>query len=519
MSALAELIRSLPAWVRWGPSLFYPTLAVGTLLPLTWALEAWLLRPLRRLPEGAHWSERARAGFPARMRLVSWALTSTAMVGLAWVLWLGRLTPLGVAVAPSLATLTSTVLAATRVARLVAPARPHTTVRGLAGLLMLGWGQLAMLFVLAVSARDGFDATTWLILALALAASALWALGIPAALALATGLFEPPGADVAALVVSESARLGVRAPRVSVAELPTANAFALVPGEHLILTRALIAGLTPAELETVVAHELEHLREAPLARRLRVVSSLAIAPLVLLRPLFGVWGLPGTLLLALSTILVVSLLAWVRHRLERSATAGLPPDPTRAADHARMLERIYEIHGIPAVMRGAFSRGSSLYDRMLAAGAAPSFARPDPPPRALVPLLVCFALALTSLVGARVALMWAERRHGERLSVIHCVLAATGGDAGSFEQLGYARFLAGDVEGATLAYAAAAELEPDAIEPRALVARLRILSGDCSGAVVAAWDASVVAERAGSPRDRDLVRSIRRELDRCEGPR
>jgi hypothetical protein len=167
-------------------------------------------------------------------------------------------------------------------------------------------------------------------------------------------------------------------------------------------------------------------------------------------------------------------------------------------------------------MRGLLARRGSLYDRMLAAGATPSFARPEPPPRRLVPLLACFVLALTSLVGSRVALMWAERRHGEQLAVMHVVLAATGGDASAFEQLGYARFLSGDVDGATTAYEAAAELEPDSAEPLALVARLRMMSGDCRGAVFAAWDASVVAERTGSPRERELVRSIRRELERCE---
>jgi hypothetical protein len=42
-----------------------------------------------------------------------------------------------------------------------------------------------------------------------------------------------------------------------------------------------------------------------------------------------------------------------------------------------------------------------------------------------------------------------------------------------------------------------------------------MMRGDCPGAVDAAWNASVVAERTGDPRDRALVRSIRRELERC----
>jgi Zn-dependent protease with chaperone function len=516
VNALPDLVASLPAWVRWGPTFFYPCLALGTLVPLTWLLEAWLLRPLRRLPEGAHWSERARQGFPARTRLMSWALTSTLLVGMAWILWLGRLTPIDVAVAPAVATFVASIIGVAHVARLAAPDRPRLTLRGLAGLLALSWGQMGMLLVLAVVARDELGPMTWLALVIGLGLSLVWAFGLPAAAAAAIGLFEAPSPEVAALVEASAARLGVPPPRVSVADLPMANAFALVPGARLVLTRAVLEGLAPAALETVVAHELEHFREAASARALRVVSALAVVPVVLVRPVFGVWGASGVVVLALSTVSIVSVLAIVRQQLEHAALAQIGGGPSRAADYARVLERIYEINGIPAVMRGLLARRSSLYDRMLAAGATPSFARPEPPPRRLVPLLVCFALALTSLVGSRVALMWAERRHGEQLAVIHLVLAATGGDASAFEQLGYARFLAGDVDGATTAYEAAAELEPESAEPLALVVRLRMMSGDCRGAVFATWDASVVAERTGTPRERELVRSIRRELERCE---
>jgi len=119
-------------------------------------------------------------------------------------------------------------------------------------------------------------------------------------------------------------------------------------------------------------------------------------------------------------------------------------------------------------------------------------------------------------MGTRVLLMWAEVVHGDRLAVIHLVVATTGGDGQAFEQLGYARYLTGDVEGAITAYAAAAELAPEDAEPRALVARLRMMEGDCQAAAGAAWEASVVADRSGDARARQLVRSIRRELESCE---
>lgn len=512
MTALAELVSSLPAWVRWGPALFYPCLALFTLVPLTWLLESWLLRPLSRLPSASHWSERARLGFPARTRLVSWAMTSTTLVAMAWVLWLGRLTPIGVAIAPSVAMLVATTLAVSRIGRIVAPDRPRVTWRGVLGLFALGPGSFVVLAVACVVASERFEARTVGAVVLAAVSALAWASGAPAALATRIGLFREPSSEIAALVARSAERVGVESPPVSIAELPMANAFALVPAHRLLITRAVIDQLSGDALVTLVEHELAHFREPRALRVARLVSSLALVPIALVRPAYGAWGLSGLAAIGVVTSLSVLLLARVRHHLERRSDT---PD-ARGVAYAHVLERIHELNGVPAVMRGVFAKDGSLYDRMLAAGAAPSFARPEPPPRLLVPLLSCFALALVSLMGTRVLMMWAELAHGERLAVMHLVVATTGGDAGAFEQLGYARFLEGDVEGATTAYLAAAELEPDDAEPRALVARLRMMSGDCWGAAGAAWDASVVADRAGSERDRQLVRSIRRELERCE---
>lgn len=525
MTALAQLVSGLPIWVRWGPALFYPCLALGTLVPLTWLLEAWLLRPLSRLPAPAHWSERARLGFPARTRLVSWAMVSTVLVAMAWVLWLGRLTPIGIAIAPVLATLVATGITVARVGRLVAPDRPRVTWRGLLGLVALGPGNLVAIGVLCLVASDRFDLRTLVSFVFAMATSLAWASGIPASLATRVGLFAAPPGDVAQLVREASEREGVAPPPVSVADLPMANAFALVPAIRLVITRAVIDRLPRESLVTIVEHELAHFREGHALRVARLVSSLALVPFVLVRAAYATWGLSGLGALGVAAALFILVLARVRHHLERGVPRGPMTDgPTSDAEaraargvaYARVLERIHELNGVPAVMRGVFAKQSSLYDRMIAAGAVPSFARPEPPPRLLLPLLTCFVLALGSLMGTRVLLMWAELAHGERLGVIHLVLATTGGDANAFEQLGYARFLAGDVEGATTAYEAAAELEPDDAEPRALIARLRMMSGDCWGAAGAAWEASVVADRAGTPRERELVRSIRRELERCE---
>jgi len=510
VSALSELITTLPAWVRWGPVLFYPCLALGTLVPLTWLLEAWLLRALRALPRGSHWSERARVGFPARTRLVSWAMVSTLLVAMAWVLWLGRLTPIGIAVAPGLAILLTTALTVVRVGRLVAPDRPRLSARGLLGMLALGWGNLVVLGAGLLLAGDAFGVRTFVVVGATTLLGVLWSLGAPIALATRARLFIEAPERVIALVSASAARLGIDPPATLVAELPMANAFALVLARRLVLTRALVTHLDDEALAAVVEHELSHFAEPRAATYARVASSLALVPLVLVRPVHALLGSTGTIGLALATLALIALTAAARRLLERKSAPA-----SESAGYTRVLERIYEINGIPAVMRSAWA-GTSLHDRMRAAGVTPSFERPMPPPRLLLPLISCFVLALTALMGSRVLLMWAEVVHGDRLAVIHLVVATTGGDSQAFQQLGYARYLEGDLVGAVTAYAAAAELEPDDAEPRALVARLRMMEGDCQGAAGAAWEASVVADRSGDARDRQLVRSIRRELENCE---
>lgn len=534
MSSVAELVASLPAWVRWGPAVFYPALAVLTIVPLTWLLEAWLIRPFLRLPADAHWSERARVGFPARTRLVSWAFTATVLVAMAWVLWLGRLTPIGIAVAPSVAVLLVTGVSVVRVGRLVAPRRPRMTARGLLGMLAMGWGAVLVLVAGVALSPPDFSFRTWLQAAIVAALVLAWSAGLPARLAAAVGLFAPAPPTVVEIVARSAARAGLAPPPTHVADLPMANAFALVAARRLVLTKALVEELDPEALEAVIDHEVGHLLEPRGVVLVRIATSVALVPLVLVRPMLGAHGVAGAAALAACAGVVILLSAFLRRRLERAADAhahGARGDESRGHEprghepqgseprgvvYARVLERIYELNGIPAVLRGPLGGHPSLYDRMRAAGAEPSFERPEPPPRRLVPLLTCFTLAIGVLLGARIALMWAEVALGERLAVMHLVLATTGGDGNAVEQLGYARYLSGDVDGAALAYAAAAELEPNDAEPLALVARLRMMTGDCRGAVGAAWEASVVADRNGDERDRALVRSIRRELESCE---
>ena len=57
-----------------------------------------------------------------------------------------------------------------------------------------------------------------------------------------------------------------------------------------------MTSLSSDALATVVSHELEHFREPASTRVARVVSALAVVPLVLVRPCYGTWGASGVIL-------------------------------------------------------------------------------------------------------------------------------------------------------------------------------------------------------------------------------
>lgn len=516
MSALAEFVASLPAWVRFGPALFYPLLSLGVMLPLTWLLEAMLLRPWRRLGADAHWALRARESFPIRARLTSWVITAPALVAMVWILWLGRLTPVDVAIAPAVAVLLVAIVSLVRVTRLVAPHRPRLTWRGFVGMIAMGGASLVLLLVIGASMPDELGPRAWLLLAVALIVITLWSIGVPTRIAASTGLYAPASPSIVALVEASASRAGVRAPGVFVADLPTVNAFALLVSRHLVLTKSLVEGVSEEGLAAVIDHEMGHFGEPPRTVALRVASSLVLVPLVLVKPLFLSVSPYAALGLAAVVATVALVSAKMRRRLEEHAGVHAAT-PEQAQRYAGVLERIYELNAVPAVLAGRVH--PALYDRLLACGVTPDFPRPAPPPRRVGPMFAAFALALLGLVGPRFVFLWLEVARGLDVTSMLAVIGATGGDASDFAQLGYARFVQGDLDGAELAYAATAELEPFDPEPIALVARLRVMQGDCRGAAEAAFRASELAALHDDPRQHDLVRNVRRELESCSASR
>src|SRR5262249_12727061 len=106
--------------------------------------------------------------------------------------------------------------------------------------------------------------------------------------------------------------------------------------------------------------------------------------------------------------------------------------------HARALEHLHEANRIPAVLGHRSATHPDLYDRMVAADAAPSYARPLPPARLPTALGVLGGTAVAMVAFfALVFVTGVERgRRGDPLWHI----ALYGGDAKDLHHLAVARW-------------------------------------------------------------------------------
>src|SRR5262249_12046187 len=154
------------------------------------------------------------------------------------------------------------------------------------------------------------------------------------------------------------------------------------------------------ELSAVTAHELAHLAEP------RGVLALRIATAYL--PLIGLMSVPLAFSfgpVGLTPLAVCVLIAFVHRRGgrrmgERSDRAGRVHEGESAGTYARALEKIYEANLVPVVIGKRKRVHPELYDRMIAAGVTPAYARPAPPPRDLLASVMPILLFWTAMVVA-----------------------------------------------------------------------------------------------------------------------
>jgi predicted Zn-dependent protease len=167
------------------------------------------------------------------------------------------------------------------------------------------------------------------------------------------------------------------------------NAFAFPFGRRIAFTSGCLALLDDDELSAVAAHEIGHLAEPLPVQLARVVLLLAVFPLLVIQ----LAGLLATIGLALAVLVLARLFRRIARRMEeradRAALGGADASPV----YARALERICQANLMPVVMPGRPVH-PHLYDRLVAAGAAPAYPRPEPPSRRRTRLALAAGLAL-----------------------------------------------------------------------------------------------------------------------------
>lgn len=399
--ALENVARLFPAWVGWSP-LLYPLFVALVSLLLSRAAAAWTLRPLRKL-EGAHWTERARLAFPARLSSFLVMLLLTLQASLLSFLFVGPLTRVPAILITLFAGLAAFI--PSYWVRWSVESRlrgfPCTFLQGLRGSAILALVFLTPWVVVILSLLLGpvrFSDRSAVQVPLTLAAL-IWAfLGGGTLLTRRIGLLDPPRPRLREIVEQASVATGVRFRAVYEMQMPMANAAAVFWPRILLFTVLAVERLSDDELQAIAAHELAHLTE-PLSVRLKRMLALpffllfALAPPIILQaglPLFGA--------LLLASYALVLLVYRAARRMEQRADVAAGSGAMDAAAHGRALSRLHELNGIPAATRARHAVHPDLYDRLLEVGVSPDYPRPAPPPRTVAWLpgsAVAAALVLT----------------------------------------------------------------------------------------------------------------------------
>lgn len=354
--------------------------AAGIGSGLTLWLTTWLeFREIKAGPD-SHWTERAREQFPvlqsARSNL--WCVPTVIALPFAW----SFPTPKWVDVANWFAGLAGAMVGTRPLDRWRGYHLPFRQwcrnvlgqwLPSLAGWLVLVAG------VVLMPAEFGP-----LVAALLLGALALHvALGLGAGIWVSErlGWMRPATPEVIETVRRLAATAGQRPPRVLQVESTAANAMAVAGGTYVLLLGPLTSLLSPAELETVLAHELSHSREGWGVVLGRLVGSLWLFPWIIIRPLAASVGMLAPVLLVFGTLGMLRFNRWLNLRFEHRADAVAVESQEAAGSYAQALLKLHEFNLTPATLEKKASTHPDLYERMIAAGVDPGFPRPLPAAR------------------------------------------------------------------------------------------------------------------------------------------
>ncbi len=502
MTALEQVQALVPVWVRFTPA----PAAIAVSFALSWLLAracvwaAWGRRP--PVLDGLHWTERARLTWPARVSLSQ----------------LSTIVPLGVAIAafelpyalsavPALvprilAPLASLAAISLVYDREVQRARKRAagfalTARTLSERWLIWYPHVLLIAIAALAMPAEFSATTYL--AMAATAMGLVALHFGAAIHVARvlGLIRPASPRAVEAVARVAGALGMAPPGVYELRSDIGSAAALPWARAVLISSRALALLDGHQLDAVIAHELGHVSESRGVRLARLAGTLLLSPLTLLRPVAASFSFALAVMMVVAVVIALLPMQRLRRRLEERAD-GLAVETSESAGvYASALLRLYVDAEIPAVL-GYTAVHPELYDRLLAAGLTPGFARPAPPPKRgqRIPGMVIGVAVATWILGAPST--YADLPflpHGAHTRE-WLPIALTGGTAEELVELATVRSLAGEHAEAEVFYRAALELR-DEWAYRFSLASALAARGDCDQARAELEIAIAQARHAG----------------------
>lgn len=354
--------------------------AVPAQFALAYAL-AWIANRVGlvawRRSAGAHWTERARQLWPARVTAVSNIIMLPVMLHAAQSLvapeWADHWLVSG------LAALAGALLGNYAFDREVFPAMAPRVWLAHA---ITGWGLRLSVWVvftvgLVIMPREFGWNTLWIA-----GGYLLFHLSLQFGLAfwcLRRGkILVAPGARLVDLVERCAVRTGIRPRRVWAMTGPLALASAYPVTRELVFSDRLAEICSDEEVESVCAHEMAHLGESRATLAGRVLGSLALFPILFLNPALARYSF-GAFLLPLLSLGVFLFSRRLSRRMEVRADSSAAASQSAEGVYARALEKIYRENQLPAVNVNSRQTHPHLYDRMQAAGITPDFPRPARP--------------------------------------------------------------------------------------------------------------------------------------------
>jgi Zn-dependent protease with chaperone function len=183
----------------------------------------------------------------------------------------------------------------------------------------------------------------------------------------------PPGLVARARRIAEASNAPFRG--IHLSRTAGHNALALPVSSEVVVAESLVRELDEAELDAILRHEMDHLREPAWMTLGRIVSANAHGVLLLAKPVMGTFGHAGIGALMLAWLLPSMGLGRLARKFESKADAhGAGADPMAFAS---ALLKMHRKALVPAVLERPGTH-PHLYDRLIACGFTPDFPRPKP---------------------------------------------------------------------------------------------------------------------------------------------